>query len=210
MEVTSFGVTAELAFKTVDFTQVLLVSVRPGDSGITVTAPSPKVAEPRNITVTIWGLPASHEHDAQRGEVCLPLENNPEGECYNELGGPQPSGIPVKPFLANPTSCGSFVAKMEADSWEEIENWSRAESNVGPIGECERVPFDPSIEALPTTSSAESSSGLNVSLLVPQSWENPLTLATSNVEEAKVTLPEGYTVNPSEGSGLTRLYVAAV
>ena len=38
MEVTSYGIAAELGFKTVVFTQVLHVSVRPGDSGLTVTS----------------------------------------------------------------------------------------------------------------------------------------------------------------------------
>jgi hypothetical protein len=49
---------------------------------------------------------------------------------------------------------------------------------------------------------AESSSGLEVSLVVPQTWDSPFTLATSNVKDTRVTLPLGYTVNPSAGSGL--------
>ncbi len=83
-----------------------------------------------------------------------------------------------------------------------MPNLLGASAEVGPFGECQRVPFDPRIEAQPTTRSAESSSGLNVSLVVPQSWENPYSFATSNVKEAKVILPRGYTVNPSAGNGL--------
>ena len=68
---------------------------------------------------------------------------------------------------------------MEADSWEHPEEWSKASDEVGPIGECERVPFDPSIEVQPSTRAAESSTGLDVSLVVPQTWENPFSIATS-------------------------------
>jgi hypothetical protein len=198
MEVTSFGVTAELGFRALLTTTVIPVSIRPGDSGITTTTPNiQNLGEPREISVTVWGLPASEEHDKARQEIC-------EGSsCEDVLGGSLPAGIAVKPFLANPTSCGAFGASMSADSWEEpFAPPSTAVAEVGPIAECERVPFDPRIEVQPTTRSAESSSGLNVSLVVPQSWENPYTLATSNVKDARVTLPQGYTVNPSAGNGL--------
>jgi hypothetical protein len=200
MEVTSFGVTAELGFKTSLFTQILVVSVRPGDSGLTVTSPNiAKLGEAHNISVVTWGLPAAHEHDEERGEFCSSAQRP---ECENEFGGPQEAHIPVKPFLSNPTSCGPFTASMSSNSWEEPTNWSEASAEVGPISECERVPFDPSIEVQPSTRSAESPTGLNVSLLVPQSWENPYSIATSNLKDTRVTLPEGITINPSAGSGL--------
>jgi hypothetical protein len=202
MEVASFGVTAELGFNAQGFfTQILPINVRPGDSGITVTSPSIEgVGEAHDISVTIWGLPAAHEHDAERGRACF--EGGQEGvvEC---TGGGQEAKIPITPFLANPTSCGNFTATMTADSWEEPNTPpSTATAEVGPIDACERVPFKPSIEAQPTTDSAESPSGLDVSLLVPQSWEEPYAIATSNLKDARVALPEGYTVNPSAGSGL--------
>jgi hypothetical protein len=202
MEVTSFGVAAALGFNAQGFvTQILPVTVRPADSGITVTSPSiDDAGEAHDISVTIWGLPAAHEHDAERGRACF--EGGKEGvvECS---GGGREARIPVKPFLANPTSCGMFTATMRADSWEEpTAPPSTASTEFGPVGECEQVSFNASIEAQPTTDSAESPSGLDVSLLVPQTWENPNTIATSNLKDAQVTLPKGYTVNPSAGSGL--------
>jgi hypothetical protein len=201
MEVTSFGVTAELGFQVADaLVEILQISVRPGDSGLTVTAPGiERIAEPHNVSVTIWGVPAAKVHDPQRGQVCDILDNNPDGECFD---GGRTANIPAKPFLSNPTSCGPFEATMKADSWEEPNNWSEATSEIGPITECERVRFDPSIEVQPSTRAVESPTGLDVSLVVPQTWENPYTIATSNLKDAKVTLPEGFTVNPSAGSGL--------
>ena len=203
MEVTSPGVAAELGFKTVVFTTLLVVRARPDDEGLTVTTPNiPAKGEPRNITVTIWGIPAAKEHDAQRGEVCGEDGEEPP-TCHNNLGGPQPANVQVKPFLSNPTSCGPFAASMEAYSWEEPFNTTTASENeIGPIGECERVPFEPEIEVNPSTRSAESPTGMAVSLVVPQAWENPYTISTANLKDAKVTLPEGVTVNPSAGSGL--------
>jgi hypothetical protein len=211
MEVTSPGIAAELGFHVLAASVVIPITIRPDDDGITVTTPNiVNIGEPRNVSVTVWGLPASPEHDAERQLTCEPatgcrvcLPN--VSECAP--AGPVSAGIAVEPYLSNPTSCGSFTATMRADSWEEPflgepERWSQALFETGPIGECERVPFDPSIKVQPTTNAAESSSGLNVSLEVPQSWENPYSIATSNVRDVTVTLPRGYTVNPSEGNGL--------
>jgi len=201
MEVTSFGVAAELGFKSQVLTQVLVVKVRPNDTGLSITTPNIAKAEPRKISVTVWGIPAAHEHDAQRGMYCG-VNGEIPAQCRNEYGGPQEAGIPAKPYLSNPTSCGTFTATMEADSWENPDTFAKASSEVGPIGECSRVAFDPSIEVQPTTESAESPTGLNVSLLVPQTWENPFTTATANLKETKVALPEGMTANPSLAAGL--------
>jgi hypothetical protein len=198
MEVISPGVTAMLGFRVASIVQNLPVTVRPGDTGITVTSPSILgTGEFHDVSVTTWGVPASHEHDAQRGETCG-LVGGPN-ECTI---GDEEVNIPAKPFLSNPTSCGPHLATMRANSWEHPEEWSEAQVEVAPTTGCERVPFDPSIEASPTTRSAESATGLNVSLLVPQTWENPLTLATSDLQDATVTLPEGVTINPGAGSGL--------
>jgi hypothetical protein len=203
MEVTSFGVAAELGFSfNGQVTQVLPVSVRPGDEGLTVTSPSiAKLGEARNITFTTWGLPASHEHDEERGEACG-IEAELPPVCHNEFGGPQEAHIPVKPFLSNPTSCGMFTATMSSNSWEEPTSFSEASTEVGPITECERVPFRPSIEVQPSTRSAESPTGLDVSLVVPQAWENPFSISTANLKDATVTLPAGITANPSLAAGL--------
>ena len=67
---------------------------------------------------------------------------------------------------------------------------------------CERVPFSPSLELQPTTKAAYTPTGLNASLVVPQTWEDADTLATAHLEKAVVTLPEGFALNPSSGSGL--------
>ncbi len=200
MEVTSSGIVAELGFHAVLFTQVLPVTVRPGDDGLTVTAPDiTNDGEPHNVTFTTWGVPDTKAHEAERGYECFRQGDVDFPTC---IGGGEPVNVPAKPFLSNPTTCGPHTATMEADSWEEPGNWSKAEVEVPAIVECERVHFDPSIEVQPSTRSAESPTGLAVSLVVPQTWENPDTIATSNLKDTTVELPEGITVNPSAGSGL--------
>ncbi len=213
MEVSSFGVTAQLGYKTALFTGLLSIQVRPQDTGLTSTTTNiPPIGEVHNIAVTIWGLPAAHEHDALRGAICG-LGGEVPPVCRNELGGPQEANIPVKPLLSNPTSCGTFTASMEAESWEEPGTpgdmpTKATDNEVGPITECARVQFEPSIEVTPSTRSAESPSGLGVTLGVPQTWDSQFTIATANLRDTSVTLPEGMTANPSLAAGLGACTVA--
>jgi hypothetical protein len=208
MEPATFGTAAELGFQVGGFyTGTSVVSVRPTDTGITVaTSNVAKIGESHNARVVVWAFPASHEHDSQRGVICGSRGEIPP-VCRNEFGSVQEAGIPVKPFLSNPTSCGVFGASMEAESWEEpgtdgLMPAQATDDLVGPIVECGRVPFEPSIEVQPTTRSAESPTGLNVSLIVPQAWENQFSLSTANLKSTKVALPEGMTANPSVAAGL--------
>ncbi len=202
MEVTSFGVTAELGFLVYTDAQLLTVRVRPGDEGLTVTDPEiENLGEPHDISFTTWGVPASHEHDVERQEICRGAISGGT-VCANLAGGSEAAGIPAKSFLSNPTSCEPHVASMTAYSWEEPANIQEASFETPLIGECERVPFGPSLEAQPSTRSTESPTGLAVSLVVPQNWETPFSVATANLRSTTVVLPEGVTINPSAGSGL--------
>jgi hypothetical protein len=208
MEPATYGTAAELGFQIGGFfTGISVVSVRPSDTGLTITTPNVvKVGELHNVSVLVWGLPASHEHDSQRGVICGTRGEIPP-VCRNEFGGPQESHVPVKPFLSNPTSCGTFSASIEAESWEQPGTpgdmpAKAADDDIGPIVECGRVPFEPSIKVQPSTRSAESPTGLNVSLIVPQAWENQFSISTSNLKGTTVTLPEGMTANPSLAAGL--------
>lgn len=213
MQVNSYGVTAELGFQAEILTQVIPITVRPQDSGITSTTPdSQDTGEPHNVTVTIWGVPAAKEHDPERGLSCFERGTPGIAECE---GGNEEANTRERPYLANPTNCATmFTATMKADSWEEQqpESWLTAPVGeagplsqlfeVGPITGCERIHFDPSLQVQPTTSAVESPSGLDLTMEVPQSWEDPNAFATSTLKDTKVTLPEGYTVNPSAGNGL--------
>jgi hypothetical protein len=208
MKTTSFGIAAELGFKVGLITQVIPITVRPADSGLTVTTPNiEQIGEPRDVSVTIWGLPAAEIHDSERTEACnfvgTPKEIcNFNAQFPGKKAPPVKANIPVRPFLSNPTSCEPHIATIKAVSWEEPERVTEAQTEINPTTECDRVPFNPAISAQPTTNAAESPTGLNVALNVPQTWDRPFSIATANLKDAKVTLPEGFSLNPSAGSGL--------
>ena len=50
----------------------------------------------------------------------------------------------------------------------------------------------------------------DISLVVPQTWENPVSISTANLKDTTVALPVGYTANPSLASGLGACTPAAV
>ena len=116
MEVVSPGIAAQLGFDAVIINQVLNINVRPGDSGLTITGSAiQETGEPREISATVWGIPAAAIHNPERGRTCY--ENGTAGVAECRGGGEEISAAP-KPYLSNPTSCGPSVATMEADSWE--------------------------------------------------------------------------------------------
>ena len=212
MEVTSFGVAAQLGYEITVFTGLIEIKVRPEDVGLTATSIDiPPIGELHKVSLTTWGVPAAAEHDAMRGALCGSYGEIPP-ICRNELGGPQKAGVPAKVFLSNPTSCEEkFEAGMVANSWEEpfgenLAQWPNASSEVPAFVDCERVPFEPAIAVNPSTRAAESPTGLDVSTLVPQEWDNPLnnpvSVSSSYLKGAKVTLPEGVTANPGLAEGL--------
>jgi hypothetical protein len=66
--------------------------------------------------------------------------------------------------------------------------------------DCQDVPFEPSIAVAPTTNQADSPSGLEVDLTLPQNSE-PDAIATSDLKKAVVSLPAGMGINPSTADG---------
>lgn len=164
-------------------------------------------------TLTLWGDPAAPSHDAIRGSCIAfgPVKNPGEiksnGEC--------PVSIPKVAFLTLPTRCsGPLVSTFEGDSWQnpgppfsyresvETHDGSVPPNPLGTLG-CSNLNFKPTITAKPTTLAAESPTGLDFSLDVrDESLTNPRGIANSEIRKAVVTLPEGFTTNPSIAEGL--------
>ena len=75
-----------------------------------------------------------------------------------------------------------------------------------PVGteDCANVPFEPSVTATPTTNQADSPTGLDVNIEIPQDcWGENQSESTcqSDLRKATVVLPKGVTVNPSAANG---------
>lgn len=141
------------------------------------------------IRQEMWGVPAEPSHDAYR--VNIP----------NSGGKGTPSSSPPTPFLSNPTVCGgpqtSFIHVLAYD-----KGTSDAESTWSPTTGCDQLTFNPSLSAQPTTTDADSASGLEVNLTVPQE-ESPTTPSPSEIRDAVVELPAGFSINPSAADGKT-------
>ena len=150
--------------------------------------------------VTVWGVPASPAHDQDRGSC-----SRSNASC--------PVSLPELPFLTLPTSCASPLAfDFEADSWQNPGAWlgysvtahdnSIPPNPLNPSG-CSKLAFSPQIEAKPTSTSAESASGLDFDLNVQdEGIASGEGIDASTIKEATVTLPEGVTANPSQAEGL--------
>jgi hypothetical protein len=199
-----------------------------GDHGIDVVSADITNAIPlTGFTLTFWGVPADPRHDAQRCDA----ENifgliEPELVCTGNPGtltGPNAFAGSASAFITLPVSCTSpgigFETTLQVDSWPEqgtfLEQplfnhippgYPLSPSEWGPqqnLVACDRVPFKPAISVAPTNKQADTPSGLNVEISLPQEGTlNPEGIATSDVKKAVVTLPAGESVSPSAADGL--------
>jgi hypothetical protein len=191
------------------FGAVALISprVRPSDYGITAGSLAiSQGAAFRFVETTFWGVPADPVHDTAR---------QPEGIGQIPGGFNEPSPIPAStkaarvPFMTLPTRCEttplSFTAR--ADSWEHLNVFDTgtltADKDGTPlvIEGCEKLPFAPSAALDPESSVADSPTGLDVEIEVPQS-DDPYGLATAHVRKVAMTFPQGMTVSASSAQGL--------
>jgi hypothetical protein len=196
-----------LAFKAGTQTAILRPEVR-SDGDYRLQARMDDLPSPPpgylGTTIDLWGVPHDPVHDRYR---------------FNDSGtlGDHIDRVP-KPFLSAPTSCrtGPIALGQAARSWERPEHWIEISSTAAEPTGCEKISFEPSVSALPTTDVADSPSGLKVDLHLPQHEDcRPIEpppaadqpqyacdLATSQLEDTAVRLPEGIWVNPAAANGL--------
>jgi hypothetical protein len=160
--------------------------------------------------LTLWAVPADPSH-ARLGYGCEATNYfTCDQEFLKSVGAPPvPDPAPRLPFLSNPTSCPSqptpFLASV--DSWQSTGVFSSvaptADENGVPYlwDGCERLRFNPTVEAAPGSHLAAGPTGLDVDIELPQS-EDPQGLATAHVRKTVVTLPKGFAISPSAASGL--------
>jgi hypothetical protein len=151
-----------------------------------------------SVSTTLWGDPGDPAHDSERGQC------GPGQLC--------PINAPDKPFLTLPRACtGPLESSYEAVAWqgEGVDTGSALTHDdatpPNPLGMtgCAKLGFSPTITARPTTKAATSPSGLDFSLDVhDEGLTSPSGLANSDIEKVAVTLPEGFSTNPSLAEGL--------
>jgi hypothetical protein len=115
-------------------------------------------------------------------------------------GHPISSNSPLTPFLQNPTTCGdaSLISTMDVLAWDRGE--THAESPWPPTTGCATLTFNPSQAIAPTTEAADSPSGAEFRLTVPQ-FESSSVPSPSELRAAVVTLPEGFSFAPNVTNG---------
>jgi len=79
--------------------------------------------------------------------------------------------------------------------------WVKAESKSPPVTGCDLLWLPAELQAQPTTHESDKPSGMEFELKVPQS-ETMGVEGTPTLKKIVTSLPEGFTIDPSAGSGL--------
>ncbi len=160
--------------------------VLPSANGYVVSVSVPDITRSVNVKVsgvqiTFFGNPTEHD-GAGNG---LALFTNPD-EC----------------------AAGPLNARLEMDSWVDPERWVSVEAPVYEAGAtqavtgCGAVAFEPTIEVSPEQATADTPSGYEVVMRVPQAPNVVGYQATADLENATITLPAGVSISPSAANGL--------
>jgi hypothetical protein len=150
-------------------------------------------------TLSLWGAPGDPRHDSSRGWNCA-FHGEELGSCE------RPANLSEDAFLRLPVSCDApLVFPMAVEPWN-VPIGSVVDSasvSADPLTGCNKVPFNPSISAAPSSKLAESPSGLSFSVNMPNSnLLNKDGISEGQPKKVEVTLPEGMTLNPSAAEGL--------
>lgn len=143
----------------------------------------------------LWGVPAAEGHDSER---CTPEE------AFHgcETSPPRPPAGSAAPFMTNPVRCGTpLEVGFAVDSYQLPGQFSAMSASLEPIFGCDQIVVSPSLSVTPTTGEAGAPTGLEAELTIPQN-EAVGGLASGQVRNATVTLPEGMTIAAGAADGL--------
>ena len=175
-----------------------------GDYGLdSVTFPIVHTLVFPEIGVQLWGVPAAPENDFYR--FVTPLVGFGECGFLQVCGDGHVSGIPSNeapaPYLQNPTTCDvplTFSADIKYYSGQTYHAETPWPATTG----CNQLSFNPSLSATPTTDGADSARG-STSTSRSRRRRAPTTPSPSEIKAARVTLPEGFSINPNAANGKT-------
>jgi hypothetical protein len=210
------GVPADFAFNTVFVQAHIYPNVDPAQNYAIKTI-SPNISNTIDVLgseVTFWGVPADPAHDKFRSF-------NETFEGVGKLYGAPWGSAAIRPFFTNPSDCGfdNGGTKMRIQSYQQPDVFSPVQEYGSPhnVSGCDdpRFRFEPDVSLQPTSNAAGGSTGLAVSLEVPQRNDevkdatelyeqngNVKAIAIPPMKKAVVKLPQGMTVNPAAAQGL--------
>jgi hypothetical protein len=177
-------------------------------------------------SIRFWGVPGDPTHTPERGfnefgQSCADPLADPTS-CTHEFT------APIKPFVTNPTACSvdPLSTGLELNTWQhpEVVTEKSFDSHDGqtppnPVGitGCDdaRLNFEPTLTADPTFARADSETGLEVDLELPQKNATvadaadlyagsgaDAAIAVPALRSAVVRLPAGMSINPAAANGL--------
>lgn len=193
-----FGHAANIGFLAVAGVPFILTSgINTGGDYSVVTNNEPPGVLLSSFSLELWGVPADPSHNGMRGMECSRVE---QIACIQRT--PRTSSAPLKPFLRLPTSCPSaqLQAHARTESWENPGVFADATAPMAASDGCNAVPFEPSIQARPTTNLPDAPSGLEADVHVAQN-EAPEGVGSADVRDTVVSLPAGMRLNPSAANG---------
>jgi hypothetical protein len=177
------------------------------DYGIDVNALNiSQLAALINVRVTTWGTPNDPRHDNSRGWGCIYQARGVGPESHSPCATSEETHPPA--FITLPTTCAApMQASQEAASWAAptVFDTLLPPEPLPQLEGCNRLPFSPTIHSEPTADSATSPTGLNFDIDVNNEGltnSKEGALASSEIKKAVVTLPQGFTTNPSVAEGL--------
>ena len=196
------GIPAEFGFTAFGINVLIDTGVRSGsDYGITGGVRNLSL-QPVFNSLTLWGRPAEESHRFERcGRVTRPIICG-----YPGIGGLE------RPLLTVPTSCGSqLTARLTVEDWNAAEpvghsSFTFHDEAGAPVEfeGCEHLGFNSFLSVAPDTAFADTPAGLTVNVKVPQEGLTVSEgLATANIKDTTVTLPEGVAINPGQAAGLS-------
>jgi len=141
-----------------------------------------------------WGVPASPIHDNERFK---------EGGSLSAFLGlpPEKSTEPERPLLSMPVTCGvPLSSNLVTIGYDSVVHEKRIPwpATTG----CDQLNFNPSLAAKPSTEAADTATGLDIALKVPQNV-SPETPSDTEIKANTVRLPAGFSINSSAADGKT-------
>jgi hypothetical protein len=149
------------------------LKLRPDDFGATLIAENLEGGVPNAAHIELWGVPAHH----QVGSSAAPA-----------------------PFLTTPSVCGPLEFGLRVRSREEGAEWLSEAAEAGPLTGCQELPFSPRLSMNLSNPVADSPTGLEMTLSVPQTEEGEL--ASAQLREVSTEMPPGISVSPGAATGL--------
>jgi hypothetical protein len=178
------------------------VSIAGKAASATVYDLAPATGELASLGFTVegvWVLADISLRPGGDGGMTLSVQDLPQWGLESvklTLGGPS-----IGQFLTLPTSCaGPLQTTLQGESWGgEAASLS---ASFAQMAGCNSLPFDPSLSVASDAGEADTPSGYQVQLSMPQN-ESSAGLATAQLQNASVTLPAGTSLSLSATDGLT-------